>query len=551
MRLSRKDVAIICLISLAYFMTSAYNLGQIRSPTTYVSISEGEILIEFGSTKAVSSVYLMISTKEGNMMASITAWIQGEWNRLSYLNEDNYYKWARAEVNAVTDKIKVFFFRGGNIYEFIALDGNNEKLEVRSIKFVDKPDNLSNLIDEQEFFQYPPGFESGMYFDEVYFARTASEYLRFEEPSEWTHPPLGKLIIAAGIRLFSFSPFGWRIMGVVFASIMAPLMYLIGFEMFKTRFAAVASSVLFSFDFMRFTMGRIATTDTFLVFFLIASTLFFYLNLKYLLKGSGFNYKYIALGVFFFFLAFSVKWTAAFSFAGEITLLLIVLFRDTIKSRIQFVERFRSYVKPLFIFAGLTLVSSLVYFSTYIPYMIIGHGLEDVIKVQWNMFSFHSGLVSAHPYASDWWTWLFMLKPIKFSLNELPSVGISSINAMGNPLIWWGGLAAMILALYNGVKERDLPSLFIGVLFISQLVPYVLISRELFIYHYYPETPLLVLATVGIMNNFWKSPMEKKIIASYILVAFILFLAFYPVISGLYAPNWYIDYLRWLRGWDF
>src|SRR5437016_299889 len=42
-------------------------------------------------------------------------------------------------------------------------------------------------------------------FDEVYHARTAQEYLNGLEPYEWTHPPLGKLLIAIGVWAFGFN----------------------------------------------------------------------------------------------------------------------------------------------------------------------------------------------------------------------------------------------------------------------------------------------------------------------------------------------------------
>ncbi|HVL80488.1 MAG TPA: hypothetical protein VM840_02715, partial [Actinomycetota bacterium] len=44
------------------------------------------------------------------------------------------------------------------------------------------------------------GHPAGMYFDEVYHARTAGEYLEGQPVYEWTHPPLAKLGMAASIR---------------------------------------------------------------------------------------------------------------------------------------------------------------------------------------------------------------------------------------------------------------------------------------------------------------------------------------------------------------
>ncbi|MGH2759556.1 MAG: phospholipid carrier-dependent glycosyltransferase, partial [Actinomycetota bacterium] len=47
------------------------------------------------------------------------------------------------------------------------------------------------------------GHPPGMYFDEVYHARTAAEYLAKKEVFEWTHPPLAKELIALSIDRFS------------------------------------------------------------------------------------------------------------------------------------------------------------------------------------------------------------------------------------------------------------------------------------------------------------------------------------------------------------
>lgn len=52
---------------------------------------------------------------------------------------------------------------------------------------------LENLFDEQEKFAFRPSYMNGMYFDEIYHARAAFEYVHQMTPSEVTHPPLGKL----------------------------------------------------------------------------------------------------------------------------------------------------------------------------------------------------------------------------------------------------------------------------------------------------------------------------------------------------------------------
>jgi len=90
------------------------------------------------------------------------------------------------------------------------------------------------------------------YFDEVYYAFTAQEMVKGNEDVwdpwakppegfsyEWTHPPLGKLLIVAGIRAFGDvdNTFAWRVMPAVFGSLGVLLIYLLCSELFPQKSA--------------------------------------------------------------------------------------------------------------------------------------------------------------------------------------------------------------------------------------------------------------------------------------------------------------------------
>src|SRR5262249_7202411 len=78
-------------------------------------------------------------------------------------------------------------------------------------------------------------------FDEVYHAYTAGQYVagnkdaylwnttapRHDVAYMWNHPPLGVLLIAAGILAYGDQPFGWRIASAMFGAIGVGIAFLL------------------------------------------------------------------------------------------------------------------------------------------------------------------------------------------------------------------------------------------------------------------------------------------------------------------------------------
>ena len=98
-----------------------------------------------------------------------------------------------------------------------------------------------------------------------------------------------------------------------------------GLAVFQQRF-------LLAFDFMHFTMARIGTVDTYVVFFSLLSQLFFLIYFMNVVK-SGWKTSVLPLflAVIFFALGFSTKWFTLFGAAGMLVLLVALRFRDVKK----------------------------------------------------------------------------------------------------------------------------------------------------------------------------------------------------------------------------
>jgi dolichyl-phosphate-mannose--protein O-mannosyl transferase len=552
LKLGKRDVMIIFIISAFFFLIAAFNLGQLNIPSTNWQVQPDSVTMNFDSNRTISTVYLLVNT-DSNVTASFSTPRGADWTAKAYMNNYGYYKWIEVPLNVKTDRLRIrFYTSAGDLFEVVAVDSNQEQVGIRSIKSDSGDASVLRLVDEQSLFENPPSFRSESFFDEDLFVRAAKEYLSLKEPvSEETHPPLGKLIIAASIDAFSFNPFSWRIMGVVFATMMIPVIYALGLALFKTRAAATIAASLLSLDFMHFSMSRVGTVDTYLVFFILLSTLFFYLNYEKMSRGSGPDFRFILMGVIFFSLAFSVKWIAVFSLLGEAILFLTIWMLGPSQSE-SLTERLNSLIKPLLVITVIILiVGGGIYLASFIPYALIGHSLYDIYNAQWSMLAYHTEMSAyTHQNSSNWWQWPTILVPLWLYIKELPGGMISIISAMGNPVVWWTGLIAVISATVDGAK-RKWPYLFLGILYFSQLLPYALISRYLFIYHYYAEVPILCLAIAGLVHEMWYKPQQKKYVIILIVATCIMFAIFYPVISGYPIPQWYDSYLRWFRGWTF
>lgn len=547
----KRETVVVLSLSLLFFFLATWNLGHVEIPSTGWTVSgSARIIIDLASEVDVSEIAFMVKT--GDLNLEISTGEPDSWDKAAEASVEGYNRWRRVGIDRRTRFLRIDFDRShGEILE-IVVAGPDGRVEDPIVWGEDGPsESLDALTDEQDLAQYPPTYMSESVFDEVYYVRAAEEYLSGRNPYEDTHPPLGKLIIAAGLSVLGNNPFGWRIAGVFFASAMIPVIYLLGKEFSGSRLGGLFSASLLGFDFMRFTMGKIATTDVFLVFFSLASMLFFYRYMKGVLEsGWGTSLRPLFAAVILSALGFSTKWTAAFGLASQFFILGLI--------RIGYLRKEKGKGRKggingnvLLVLAGTAAVFLFVYFLTYIPYMALGHSLRDVFERQLTMFGYHSGLEASHGYASPWWSWPLLSRPVWLYVSELGGEWVSTMVAMGNPLVWWVGLIVMINEI-RGITRDGAPSrVFLVTMFAFQWLPYALISRSLFLYHFFPNVPLLCLAVSDRMLENWRDTEKRKKTVIYLLLVMAAFVLYYPVISGSPVHDSLRSILRILQSWVF
>lgn len=196
--------------------------------------------------------------------------------------------------------------------------GGKAAVQIQSLPI---PDQVgaggSALFDEHGLWDLKTTYMNSSYFDEIYHPRTALEHLNNIYPYEVSHPPLGKLIISLGILMFGMVPFGWRFMGTLFGVLMVPVLYVFLKNLFGKTPVALCGTALFTFDFMHLVQTRIATIDTYGVFFILVSYYFMYRWLA-VPAGKRLRHYVLPLGLsgLFWGIGCASKWTVVYAGVG-------------------------------------------------------------------------------------------------------------------------------------------------------------------------------------------------------------------------------------------
>lgn len=181
-----------------------------------------------------------------------------------------------------------------------------------------------------------------------------------------------------------------------------------------------------------------------------------------------------------------------------------------------------------------------------------------ILHNQEYMYNYHSKLnpETPHPFSFDWYTWPLDIRPVFLFQGHGYSDGyMSSMSSMGNPAVWWGALAAVVTLIVIRIRKGRLGkrTLFISIAALSQYLPWVLIPRETYIYHYF-ATVLFLILLIGVLAKYLieRTKHGKKAVFIYLGVCALLFVMFYPVTSGVVVSKVYSDiFIHWLPSWPF
>ena len=434
---------------------------------------------------------------------------------------------------------------------------------------------------------------NGQVFDEVYFPDDAWKDVKGIEKCHASmpggyqlgacrynyfdpEPPLAKEFIAGGMWAYGWyrahfqgaagdyidlgnNTFGWRIAACIFGTLCIPMMYLLARRLWPNRLFAIAAATLTCVDGMFFIQSRIGMIDIFPIFLILTAYFVFLVHIQSRSFGASLLLL-VALGTVLG-IGIAAKWIVLAAWLSIVFWLVVRIFLRSLN--FDFGPRgwpFLSWSRdkgpvipgmfwPTYLtvaIIALVIVPAGIYILSWYPFFARGqfHNLADLIKYQVDSYTYHHNLTATHPYGSRPLSWPFLSRPVLYYA-EYSGLGmdaftgqalIARMSNLGNPWIWWTSLPCVAALPYYVIRHRSFAAAVILLGFVSQYLPWFLISRVLFMYHMFGGLIFMVLALAFVLTQLAQNlrpPGRRSLVAAHLAVAVLFFGYFYPEWTAL------------------
>ena len=401
------------------------------------------------------------------------------------------------------------------------------------------------------------GLPKGFVFDEVYYVDGARDFLKHgveidgANPEFIVHPPVGKWLIASGIKLFGDNEFGWRFASAVFGTLLILLFARLVHVLFYSPLLTALGAALMALDGLLLVHSRTALLDLFLTFFTVLGVLLWHRN-RHIWAGIAFG------------LAIGCKWSAIYFVAviGLIAVYQILVTRDIRKSAKPIAAKFLQY----------GLLPVVVYTLTWSGWFISDRGWSRQWSnnpfISWlhyhsEMLSFHTGLTEKHPYEANPWSWLVMGRPTSFFYESPQGCGAKDcaqeVLALGTPILWWVGTISIAVVVGYWIKSLthhrvDSAANIVVLGVVAGYLPwFAMQQRTVFSFYAIIIEPFLIVAIVYcaklLLDSGLKPAVSQSIVGGTFALILLCFIFFIPLFTGqvITYEDWHLR--MWFESW--
>ncbi|RJL31315.1 dolichyl-phosphate-mannose--protein mannosyltransferase [Bailinhaonella thermotolerans] len=352
------------------------------------------------------------------------------------------------------------------------------------------------------------------------------------------HPPLGKWMIAAGEWLFGANPLGWRFAVALFGSLTVLILARTALRMTRSTLLGCLAGLLLALDGLHFVLSRTALLDGLVTFWVVAAFACLVVDRDRARERLALALEDVRNPVDGKVRADAVPWlgwrpwrvagaaclgaAVATKWSGLWFLLafaVLTLVWDAGARRAAGLRRWGADLPAAL--PTLALVPAVAYLASWAGWFgsPLGwgrnwdrsSGLAFPLDSLWSWFQyqrdildFHDGLADGHLYQSWPWSWPVLARPVAFYYPEgVRGCGADdcsrAILAVGTPVIWWGGIAALVAITVWYFRARDWRAAAVLVSYLAGWLPwffYAARGRTMYLFYALPTLPFLILAIV-------------------------------------------------------
>lgn len=401
-------------------------------------------------------------------------------------------------------------------------------------------------------------------FDEHRYVSAARAFNTPEAVNEnWSHPPLGKWILAQSIELFGDHPRGWRSVSVASGVLLCLLLAALGYSLHSRWRDYWLSGFLALTSCSLFVQSRLANLDSLMALFFVLG-LFPYL--RWVLGQRPYlGYRFgdlLAVGTLWG-LSLACKWALALAMGY------LWIFALAVSGTLRFWKNKKNFclalVMPLAVFFTYLSVVLITLTGTVHPRYASGlkntdfwnppketvryQSIVDLLQLNLRMvqaqMNFHNQITLDH---SPWWQWPILTRGTFYEAQaELKSDNSEIVPATAesqktqvtvyflNPIYQWLGFLSALFFLLLFLRERKVHREFcLAVVFLVSWLSWALIPRQTqFAYYYFTASlffaPLIVTA---LEHRIIPRQMRWWLVAVTVTACLVVVVWTYPLLVG-------------------
>ncbi|WP_375388675.1 dolichyl-phosphate-mannose--protein mannosyltransferase [uncultured Amnibacterium sp.] len=191
-----------------------------------------------------------------------------------------------------------------------------------------------------------------------------------------------------------------------------------------------------------------------------------------------------------------------------------------------------------------------------------------------NIYAFHTGLSTPHPYQSPAILWPLIARPTSMYWDATAGTCgqdscVSAITDLPNPLIWYAAVAASVYLVVRFIRRREWQAALILMGFVGGYLPWLQYpNRTMFFFYSIAFEPYLLLAlaaTIGLMvvrppeldtaaelrsaELSYGLRIRRGVIGGFLIAAVLLSAFFFPISAGIPVPYQFWHIHMWSPTW--